>query len=395
MSLIVAGDIGGTRARFALLEATGKKVLHQEVLESRTFPTFEGAIGRFLDGAGARVHLKGRSKGAIRAASFGIAGPVVDQRVKTTNLPWVIDAAVVSKDFGIERVTLLNDLVAVGLGALAAGPSKLRSIHVGPPRKTGGNVAVIAAGTGLGEASFVWDGTTHVACPTEGAHVDFAPRTPVEVDLWKLLAREYGHVSYERVASGSTISALYTFFVRDQRVPESAAASAYVARATDPNVAVVDLAEKGTSEAAMRAIELWCSVYGAEAGNLALKSLATAGIYVCGGASARLANVLAEGLPARRKGEKKKKNGGGAGAAVNPSPFLEAFVDKGRMRPLLEKIPIAVCTESLAGLFGAAAHAAKEAARKAPSRPPAKAGAKATAKATAKARRTSNAWKTA
>ena len=367
MSPIVAGDIGGTRARFALLEATGKKVLHQDVLESRTFPTFEAALGRFLEGARA----KGKTKGPIRAASFGIAGPVVDQRVKTTNLPWVIDAATVSKEFRIERVTLLNDLVAVGLGALAAAPSKLRSIHVGKPRTTGGNLAVIAAGTGLGEASFVWDGTTHVACPTEGSHVDFAPRNPTEIELWKLLAREYGHVSYERVASGSTIAALYTFFVRDMRVPESEPNASYVARAKDQNVAVVDLAEKGKSEAAMRAVELWCSVYGAEAGNLALKSLATSGVYVCGGASARLANVLAEGLPARRKA--KKKNGGRAGATpVSPSPFIEAFLDKGRMRPLLEKIPIAVCIESLAGLFGAAAHAAKEAARKATRKPPTK-----------------------
>ena len=373
MSQILAGDIGGTRARFALLEVTGKKVLYQDVLESRSFPTFEAALGRFLEGA----RGKGKTtKGPIRAASFGIAGPVVDQRVKTTNLPWVIDAAVVAKEFRIERVTLLNDLVAVGLGAIAAGPSKLRSIHVGAPRKTGGNLAVIAAGTGLGEASFVWDGTTHVACPTEGSHVDFAPRTPVEIDLWKLLAREYGHVSYERVASGSTIAVLYTFFVRDQRVPESEAAASYVARAKDQNVAVVDLAEKGTSEAAMRAVELWCSVYGAEAGNLALKSLSTAGLYVCGGASARLAGVLAEGLPARRKGGKKKNGGRAARATVNPSPFLEAFVDKGRMRPLLEKIPIAVCTESLAGLFGAAAHAAKEAARKATTKPASKRPAK-------------------
>ena len=242
---------------------------------------------------------------------------MVDQRVKTTNLPWVIDAAVVAKEFRIERVTLLNDLVAVGLGAIAAGPSKLRSIHVGAPRKTGGNLAVIAAGTGLGEASFVWDGTTHVACPTEGSHVDFAPRTPVEIDLWKLLAREYGHVSYERVASGSTIAVLYTFFVRDQRVPESEAAASYVARAKDQNVAVVDLAEKGTSEAAMRAVELWCSVYGAEAGNLALKSLSTAGLYVCGGASARRCPRRGTARPAqgwqeeerraRRKGDRESE----------------------------------------------------------------------------------------
>lgn len=359
---ILAGDIGGTRARFAILEPTGKKVLHQEVLESRTFDSFEAVLVRFLEGARA----KGKTDGKLAAASFGIAGPVVDQRVKTTNLPWVIDAATVSDEFGIPRVSLLNDLVAVGLGALAAPASKLQSIHLGNPRVRGGNVAVIAAGTGLGEAAFVWDGTTHVACATEGAHVDFAPRTPVEVELWRLLARDYGHVSYERVASGSTISVLYMFFVRDQRVPESKAAASYVARAEDPNVAVVELATKGTSEAAMRAVELWSSVYGAEAGNLALKSLATSGVFLCGGVSASLASVLADGLPARRKRAQKRggHSRGASKAAPAASPFIEAFLDKGRMRPLLETVPIAVCTEPLAGLFGAAAHAAKQAAAK-------------------------------
>lgn len=365
MSLILAGDIGGTRARFALLDARGRKIVHQEVLESRSFKTFEAALARFLDGA----RTKRRARSPIAAASFGIAGPVVDQRVKTTNLPWVIDAATVAEEFGIARVTLLNDLVAVGLGAISAAPDKLRSIHVGEPRTTGGNLSVIAAGTGLGEAAFVWDGTTHVACPTEGSHVDFAPRTPVEAELWANLKREYGHVSYERVASGSTIAALYTFFVRDQRVPESDAAASHVARAADQNVAVVELAEKGKSEAAMRAVELWSSVYGAEAGNLALKSLSTAGVYVCGGTSARLADVLAKGLPARRK------KGRAPGAAA--SPFVEAFLDKGRMRPLLEKIPIAICLEPLAGLFGAASHAASQAAVGTATDPSARAAARA------------------
>ena len=167
-----------------------------------------------------------------------------------------------------------------------------------------------------------------------------------------MLSRAHGgHVSYERVASGSTIATLYAFFVNDQGVAESKASAAIVASATDKNVAVVDLAEKGKSEAAMRAVELWSSVYGAEAGNLALKCLATSGVYVCGGASARLANVLEHGLPARKS---KKKSG-------QLSPFLDAFMDKGRMRPLLEKIPIAICTEPFAGLFGAAAHAAEQA----------------------------------
>jgi len=354
MSLILAGDVGGTRARFAILDESGRKVLHQDVLESRTFPTFEAALTRFIQGARATAKLKG----AIRAASFGIAGPVVDQRVKTTNLPWVIDARTIADEFGIARVALLNDLVALGLGAIAAGPSKIRSIHAGKPRSSGGNLAVIAAGTGLGEAAFVWDGTTHVECPTEGSHVDFAPRTPVEAELLDVLTRQYGHVSYERVASGSTISVLYTFFVRNQRIRESKACAALVARAPDQNVAVVELAEAGTSEAAMRAVELWSSVYGAEAGNLALKSLATSGVYVCGGASARLAEVLAHGLPAR------KKSGRSPSGPVQRSPFLDAFMDKGRMRPLLEKIPIAICTEPFAGLLGAAAHAAKQAASK-------------------------------
>ena len=272
--------------------------------------------------------------------------------MEATNLPWVIDARAIAKRFAIPHVTLLNDLVAVGLGAIAAPPSKLQVLHLGRPEKTGGNLAVIAAGTGLGEAAFVWDGANHVACATEGAHVDFAARSPVEAELWTMLAREHGHVSYERVASGSTISVLYTFFVRDQRVREAKSNAFHVARAADPNIAVVELAVSGKSEAAMRAIELWSSVYGAEAGNLALKCLATSGVFVCGGASARLAEVLARGLPARRKPKH---------AHAAASPFLEGFLDKGRMRPVLATIPIAVCTEPDAGLLGAAAHAARKA----------------------------------
>lgn len=351
MSQILAGDIGGTRARFALFDEAGRRVTHQEVLESRSFATFEAALARFLDGARAKRKVGERSQKVV-AASFGIAGPVVEQRVRTTNLPWVIDAETIRGELGVAKVTLLNDLVAVGLGALAASPAKLRVLHLGRPRRSGGNLAVIAAGTGLGEAAFVWDGETHVPCPTEGSHVDFAARTALEAELWALLRREYGHVSYERVCSGSTIHVLYTFFIDHCRVAESKANAAHVARAEDHNVAVVDLAESGKSEAAMRAIELWSSVYGAEAGNLALKCLASSGVYVCGGASARLANVLANGLPARKKR---------SGAPVT-SPFLEAFLDKGRMRPILERTPVAVCTEPLAGLLGAAAHAARQAA---------------------------------
>jgi glucokinase len=344
---VLAGDIGGTYTRFAVFAAGdgAPRLVRQEVLESRAFKTFEAALRAFLDG----VVAEGRGrKLKVAAATFGIAGPVVDQRVKTTNLPWVIDARALSRSLSIPHVTLLNDLVAAGLGAIGAPASKLAVLHKGRPRKAGGNLAVIAAGTGLGEASFIWDGETHVACATEGSHVDFAPRTGVEADLLALLRSEYGHVSYERVSSASTIAKVYEFFVHEQRVKETKEAAAYVTRAEDPNAAVVDLAESGRSEAAMRAIELWSSVYGAEAGNLALKCLATAGVFVCGGVSARLAPVLAKGLPARAK----KGRGGSA-----RSPFVEAFLDKGRMRPLLEAMPIAVCLEPRAGLLGAVTHA--------------------------------------
>lgn len=333
---ILAGDVGGTRARFAICDAHGKKVLFTDVLESQSFASFEDVLSAFFERAPKRLRR------GIGAASFGIAGPVVDQRVKTTNLPWMIDGRKVARGFDIDRVTLLNDLVTVGLGALSAPPSKLAVVHGGRPKKTGGNVAVIAAGTGLGEAVFVWDGKKHIPCPTEGSHVEFAPRTPTEVALLEHLTASYGHVSYERVASGSTIHFLYEFFISKMRVKESLASAAQVKQADDPNVAIVELAEKGKSEAAARAIDLWCSVYGAETGNLALKCLASAGVYVAGGVSARLHKVLRQGLPGRK----------------GPSPFVAAFLEKGRMRPLLEKMPVAVFLDPRAGLLGAAAHAA-------------------------------------
>lgn len=345
MTHVLAGDVGGTRARFALFDETGKKLMCQDVLESRTFPSFEHALTKFLEGD-ARKCLKGKR---IAAASFGIAGPVVEQRVKTTNLPWTIDARVVEETFDIPNVTLLNDLVAVGLGAIASPASKLAIVHKGRPKKTGANLAVIAAGTGLGEAAFIWDGEKHVASPTEGGHTDFAPRSPVEVELMNHLAKQKEHVSYEDVVAGSKLSMLYRFFARDPHIKESKDATAHVARAADANVAVVELAEKGKSEAAMRALELWCSVYGAEAGNLALKTLAAGGVFVAGGVSARLAPILANGLPARK---------------TKTIPFVDAFVDKGRMRALMETIPVVVALEPRAGLLGSAAHAAAKAAAK-------------------------------
>lgn len=338
MPYVLAGDIGGTNARFAIFEVkkNGPKLAHSEVLDSRAYKTFESALGTFLD----------QKKLKLSAASLAIAGPVVDQRVKTTNLPWLIDARTIAKKFSITKVTLLNDLMAVGLGAIASPSKNVVPLQVGRPKKTGGNLAVIAAGTGLGEATFIWDGHEHIACATEGGHTDFAPRNGVEDELLAMLRAEHGRVSYERIASGSMISMVYRFFVKEQKVKETKQNAAFIAQADDANRAVVELARGGKSEAAMRAIDLWCSVYGSETGNLALKSLSTAGVFVCGGVATALVDVLAKGLP-------KRKN--------QVSPFLEAFRDKGRMRGLVEAIPLAVCTEPRAGLLGAATHAASHA----------------------------------
>jgi glucokinase len=319
------------------LGKTGPKLEHQDVLDSRTYKTFEAVLTDFLGRAG---------KPKLAAASMGIAGPVVDQRVKTTNLPWVIEAKALAKKFGIPKVTLLNDLMAIGLGAIASPPKSLVSLQNGRPKIKGGTLAVIAAGTGLGEATFVWDGNEHIACASEGGHCDFAPQNTVEDDLLAYLRSEHGHVSYERIASGSTISTVYRWFVGKRRVKETKENAATIASAEDVNVAVVGLATSGKSEAAMRAIDLWCSVYGAEAGNLALKSLSTAGVFVCGGVAAALAPVLAKGLGKRKD---------------NQSPFLRAFNDKGRLRHVVEAMPVAVCTEPRAGLLGAATHAASHA----------------------------------
>jgi glucokinase len=345
---VLAGDIGGTRARFAIFELQAKhktRLVHQEVLESQSFGSFEKALTKFLDGS-AKEAISSKLK--IAAATFGIAGPVVDQRIETTNLPWQIDGRKIAKKFSIPKVTLLNDLVAVGLGAIASPPSKLFEVRRGKPKTKGGNLAVIAAGTGLGEATFIWneEGQNHIACATEGSHVEFGPQSEIEDLLLRKLRKEFFHVSYERIASGSTISMVYRFIVRDRKIRESKANADTFARAEDPNVAVVELAESGKSEAAMQAIDLWCEVYGAEAGNLVLKSLATSGIFICGGVSGRLANILKSGLPKRKD-------------AV--SPFIQGFLNKGRMRDIMEHVPIAVCTEPRAGLLGAAAHAAKSA----------------------------------
>jgi glucokinase len=334
--VILAGDVGGTRARLALYApAEGKaagggkpkgKPVKQAVFESRAYRSLEAVVQEFLG-----PKLAGR----VAVATFGIAGPVVDQRCVATNLPWVVDARVVARKLGIGRVTLLNDLVALAFGALTVPPSKIRVLHgSAAPRKKGGNLAVIAAGTGLGEAGLVWDGAAHVPLATEGGHVDFAPRGRIEWELLSWLEKRFGHVSYERIVAGPGFSNLYDFLVGEKRMRESRANAELLAKAADRNAAIAKLGLARKSEPAARAIELFARIYGAEAGNLALKTFATAGVFVAGGIAANMVTALARG------------------------PFVRAFLDKGRFRGFLEAIPVAVVLDADIGLAGSRYHAA-------------------------------------
>jgi glucokinase len=325
--VILAGDIGGTRARLALYEGPKGKAIKHDVFESRAYPSLEAVALAFL---GPKLAKR------VKAATFGIAGPVIDQRCTATNFPWVVDARVVSRKLGIRRVTLLNDLVALAFGALTVPVNKIRVLHgPGAPRKKGGNLAVIAAGTGLGEAALLWDGEKHLPLATEGGHADFAARNALEQELFTWLSRRFGgHVSWERVVAGPGFSNLYDFFRDAKGVDESREIIELVGEATDRNLTIAKLGVDGKSEAASRAVDLFARIYGAETGNLVLKTLASAGVYVAGGIAGNMAEYLARG------------------------PFIEAFLDKGRFRALLETIPVAIVLDSNIGLAGSRYHAA-------------------------------------
>ncbi|MDP9150229.1 MAG: glucokinase [Myxococcota bacterium] len=317
--MLLVGDIGGTHARLSLVTFQGRTVRH-EVFESRKYTSLEAVARSFL----------GATPPHVAAAAFGVAGPVVNGRCTATNLPWVIDERMLSRKLRIGHVTLLNDLVALALGTLLVRRSKLHVLGgAGVPKKKKGNVAVIAAGTGLGEAVLVWDGSRLVPTATEGGHSDFAPRDDLEIELLQFVRARHGHVSYERVLSGDGLGTLYDFFRTAKQVAETAGNTRLIEAAADRNAAIARLGMNATSQAAARALDLFAAIYGGEAGNLALKSLAVGGVYVCGNIATNLLPVLDRG------------------------GFHRAFLDKGRFTPLMEKIPIAVVLDSDVGLAGA------------------------------------------
>jgi glucokinase len=321
--MILAGDIGGTSTRLALFDGAAGSlgIVARERYPSRDYPGLSDIVRAF---ASKHPH-------SLDGACFGIAGPVREGRVETPNLPWVIESAQLARQLGVARVTLLNDLEANAFGVFTLGDDDVDTLSPGVPAQDG-NAAIISAGTGLGEAGYHWDGTSLLPFASEGGHADFAPHDELTIELFRWLHRRYGHVSWERVVSGPGLVNLYTFF-RDERHGVESPVLAEAMRAGDKAAAIANAALDESSELAVSALDLFVTLYGAEAGNLALKMKASRGVWVGGGIAPKIVTRM------KRPG------------------FLEAFRDKGRFRAFLEAIPVRVILNDETALRGAAWHA--------------------------------------
>jgi glucokinase len=262
---------------------------------------------------------------------------VREGRLRLTNLPWTLDSRELARNLKIDYVFLINDLQANGYGIAELAADQIYTLSEGDSRQVG-NRALLSAGTGLGEAFLVWDGRDYVPYPSEGGHSDYAPRNDDEIDLLRFLRRKYnGRISTERVVSGQGITNCYEF-LREVRGLEEPAWLAEEMTQEDPNVAITEAALKAKSEICEKALDMFVSAYGAEAGNLALKVLSVGGLYVGGGIAPRILEKLKDGT------------------------FMKAFTDKGRLSQLLVNMPVRVILESRTALMGAAAYAEARAA---------------------------------
>jgi glucokinase len=327
--MILAGDVGGTHARLALFDSRGEelKLIVEQIYDSHSYPSLEAIVTDFLRVTSAKPD----------SAAIGLAGPIRDRRCVATNLPWVVDAAKLEAETGLRRITLLNDLEANAYGIATLSSADFEELQKGRPDPRG-NAAVISAGTGLGEAGIIWDGTALRPFASEGGHSSFAPEGELEGDLFQYLAKRYGHVSFERVLSGPGLVNIYEF-LRDTGRGSEPDGFAEELRAGNPSAVISEAALAKRNELSIGALEIFVRIYGAEAGNVALKFLATAGVYLGGGIAPKI-------LPKLRE-----------------AAFLESFLTKGRMRPVLEAIPVLVILNENTALRGAARRTLLRAAR--------------------------------
>jgi glucokinase len=319
--MLLAGDIGGTKTNLAVFEPeSGLMPQHQTTFSSDQYPSLEAVVFEFLQRTGVPVEW----------AVFGVAGPVVEGHSTATNLPWVISEEELEHSLGLDSVKLLNDLEATGHGIIHLAEDDLFVLNDAPARS--GTKAVLAPGTGLGQAFlFYQDGHYHVI-PSEGGHTDFGPTNLLEIRLLRHLLGKFGHVSYERLASGSGLPNIYAFLKKQSFAKELPEMRKALRKADDPTPIIVQKAMAGECELSIATLNTFVSILGAEAGNLALKVMAIGGIYLGGGIPPRILPKLKDGT------------------------FMASFVNKGRFADMLAHIPVYVILNDKTALLGAAAH---------------------------------------
>jgi glucokinase len=324
-NLVLAGDIGGTKTNLGIYSVHGDKLRSESThtFASKNYSGLMPVVQEFLAG----------TQHAIDAACFGIAGPVVDGKVKTPNLPWVVDAAESRRALKLDSVTLLNDLEAAAYGILTLDNDEFFTLNEGAMFQSG-NKALIAAGTGLGQAILYDDGRHFHPIASEGGHGDFAPRNELEIDLLRYLIGRFGHVSYERVVSGPGLVNIYRFLKEVRRWEEPPWLTERLSATDDPGVVISKAALAHEAPICVEALNIFVSAYGAEAGNLALRAKSVRGLYVGGGIAPKILEKLKDGT------------------------FMRAFVDKGRYTDFTATIPVRVVLNEQAALRGAAYYAA-------------------------------------
>ena len=326
--MILAGDIGGTKTNLALYELRGEslELFVQHQFASRDYASFSDVILSFKE----KVEFA-----TIDAACFGIAGPIIDGHCKTTNLPWEIVTAELQSFFGTPKIHLLNDLEATAYGMLYLNEDEF--VNINPIGKVvQGNHAVIAAGTGLGEAMLFWDGEQYHPIGSEGGHTDFAPSTQQQDSLLLWMRRRYGeHVSFERILSGPGITDLYTFLLESGFAPEPSE-MIHIAQGMDRSAMISECALDRNDPLCMETLRLFTEIYGAEAGNLALKSLSLGGVYIGGGIAPKILPLMTSNV------------------------FLNAFANKGRFKELLLNMQVKISLNPETALLGAAHFAASK-----------------------------------
>ena len=330
--MYLAGDIGGTKTSMAMMEGLDGKLgfVREQTFKSDKYSSLESIITEFLDGCSDCPRVRG--------ACFGVAGAIIDGRCQTTNLPWTeMSEEGLALATGAPRVKLLNDLEAMAYGMLFLPPEELVELNpAANPGPVRGHAVVLAAGTGLGEAILSWDGERHRPIASEGGHCSFAPQSELEVELWRYLRRQFhGHVSYERILSGPGFANLFGFLRQTGRYQESPALETELAACSDigeRNGVVSKHGLAGTDQLCQATLDLFASIYGAEAGNLALKCMAMGGVFIGGGIAPKLLKSLQSGT------------------------FLEGFLAKGRFASILKTLPVRVATNPKTPILGAGYH---------------------------------------